>query len=965
VAVLLFAAAPIRADDKDLPPADKLVKAIQLYEKAQYDEASQLLRDIDDDKLNDDQQLRLQRYQSLARQALARIAEAKDDFEKAGTALQAKDLEKAKGLLEKVVSNPFAPAEVKSKAQTQLEEVNAKLAAPPPSAPPSAQQPAPAAQPAARPAPTREGASLLDQLSEEHELLWQQAVKTYRETEAKIRKAVLKEEFDQAHQQLDLAKRTLELNRRYASPASLYDDFRNQALELERYVEDEERQWQERTVREKYEEIARRENERIERISATKRRQVDGLMDQAGELRKERRFEDAIQVLEQVLAIDPENDRAAWMKETLEDLAMNIRDRQAGRDRGTEMQSLITENDEAGIPWHENLIYPKNWPEISAKRGVPEEGRETDENRAAKQKLRKLMPPEVKFDAVELQEAVSRLRTLTGLNIVPNWAALEAAGIEKDAEVALAPLPNVKYEKVLENILKQIGGSEVQLAYEIDDEGIVHISTKEDLGGNAFARVYNVQDLLIRVPDFASQLDLNQIGQQSGGGAAGGQYRAGQLQQQGGQQNPFRQGQQQGAEFGQTRGGTEEDPVEALMTLIRELVDRESWVEAGGAVGQIERLGNQIIVTQTSAAHNEIRDLLRELRQARTLQVAVEVRYITISRNWLEQIGLDLDVVLNNGTAGFDRTSIVDPATGNAVLMPRQFTRNGFTPLAPSGVGYTLPAQTLAQHPYGQVGFTPAAGDLGPHMGSMTPIPIVNNTMNLAQPQATNVDGSLAGVANQSPAFQIFGSFLDNIQVDFLLRASQIDRRASDLDAPRVVAFDGSIAVFESYLEQQYIAGLTPIIGENAGAFQPVPDTLRTGRSLRVRPYVSADRRYVTLTVNTWTSNAQNIRQVFFGGSQTVGSGFLELTSRLTQFIGTTVSVPDGGTLMMGGLKLSGEREIDAGVPILSRIPILKRAFSNTSSVKDDRVLLILIKPTIIIHEEAEAQAFPTLPAAK
>ena len=75
------------------------------------------------------------------------------------------------------------------------------------------------------------------------------------------------------------------------------------------------------------------------------------------------------------------------------------------------------------------------------------------------------------------------------------------------------------------------------------------------------------------------------------------------------------------------------------------------------------------------------------------------------------------------------------------------------------------------------------------------------------------------------------------------------------------------------------------------------------------------------------------------------------------------MSVPDGGTLLIGGLKLSGERDVDAGVPILSRIPILKRAFSNTSNVKDDQVLLILIKPTIIIQEEAEAEAFPTLSA--
>ncbi|HVP13513.1 MAG TPA: hypothetical protein VMV94_20230, partial [Phycisphaerae bacterium] len=275
-----------------------------------------------------------------------------------------------------------------------------------------------------------------------------------------------------------------------------------------------------------------------------------------------------------------------------------------------------------------------------------------------------------------------------------------------------------------------------------------------------------------------------------------------------------------------------------------------------------------------------------------------------------------------------------------------------------------LPTSPFGQ-PYGQPGLVPAASDVGPHWGNMTPVPIVNNTMQLAAPSDTNITGSLGSTANSTPAFQIFGSFLDNIQVDFLLRASQIDRRASDLDAPRLVLFNGQEATFEAFVEQDYIAALTPIVGDNAGMYQPQVDTAVAGRSLDVLATVSADRRYVTMTVQTFTQTLGNFRTVFFGGSQTVGSGFIELATRNSQQIRTTVSVPDGGTLLIGGLKLSGERDIDAGVPILSRIPILKRAFSNTSNVKDDQVLLILIKPTIIIQEEKETEAFPTLSSAK
>jgi type II secretory pathway component GspD/PulD (secretin) len=959
LATLLMVNTPLRADDKEGPSeADKLTSAIKLYDAGDYKAAQQALRDIDPDKLTEEsQQIRLQQYLAMARVALARVAEAQEDFEKAFAAVQAKEFEKAIPLFERVVKNEFAPEDRRTLSQAQLDEIRARVAAPPPAgqaAPPPAQLPAKAAQ------PPKGGGSLLDQLSEEYELLWQQAVKTFKESESKVRKAVLKEDFEEAHRLLDFAKQTIELNRRYASPPAVYEDYLAQAAALQRYVEDEERQWQEREVQLKQREIEEREAERISRISATKQRQIEGLMDQATELRKEQRFEDAIQVLDQVLAIDPENDRAAWLKETLGDFAANLRERDAERERTTQFQSLINDNTEAAIPWHENLIFPKNWPEITAKRHDVVEAAESEESRMAREKLRKVAP-EIKFEAMELQEVINQLRALTGLNIVPNWQALDAAGISKDAEVTLK-LKDVRFEKALQLILDEVGAGETQLSFEIDD-GVVQVSTKEDLSRKTVTRVYNVQDLLITIPTFRGrQINLEQVGQNSQqGGIGGGRYVKGQGGASGAQGGMFQGGGGNQEDLGGTTGA---NPLEPIIELIRQTIDPESWREAGGNVGSIQSLNQQIIVTQTQSAHTELRDLLQQLRRARALQVAVESRFITISRNWLEQIGVDLDVVLNNGNAGFDRTTVINPATNNPILVPRQFTRNGFTPGAPGNVGINLPTTPFAQ-PYGQPGLVPATGNVGPAWGNMTPVPIVNNTMNLAAPSDTNISGSLGSTANSTPAFQIFGSFLDNIQVDFLLRASQIDRRSSDLDSPRLVLFNGQRATFEAFVEQDYIAALTPIVGDNAGMYQPQVDTAVSGRSLDVEATVSADRRYVTMTVRTFTQTTGNFRTVFFGGSATVGSGFIELATRNSQQIRTTVSVPDGGTLLIGGLKLSGERDVDAGVPILSRIPVLKRAFSNTSNVKDDQVLLILIKPTIIIQEEAESEAFPTLSSAK
>ena len=73
------------------------------------------------------------------------------------------------------------------------------------------------------------------------------------------------------------------------------------------------------------------------------------------------------------------------------------------------------------------------------------------------------------------------------------------------------------------------------------------------------------------------------------------------------------------------------------------------------------------------------------------------------------------------------------------------------------------------------------------------------------------------------------------------------------------------------------------------------------------------------------------------------------------------MTVPDGGTLMLGGVTIAGEINEEAGVPGLSKIPFLKRLTTNVSESNDEQVLLILVKPTILINKEIEAKNFPLL----
>ena len=113
-------------------------------------------------------------------------------------------------------------------------------------------------------------------------------------------------------------------------------------------------------------------------------------------------------------------------------------------------------------------------------------------------------------------------------------------------------------------------------------------------------------------------------------------------------------------------------------------------------------------------------------------------------------------------------------------------------------------------------------------------------------------------------------------------------------------------------------------------------------------------------TVVTGTGDTTGGTTALPTGTQSQFGFIQEPQIELTR-VRTTVSIPDGGTLLLGGTTVTGEIEREAGVPVLSKIPFLKRAFTNRSFAKDENVLLILVKPTIIIQREIEQQNFPLL----
>ncbi|HUW81671.1 MAG TPA: secretin N-terminal domain-containing protein [Phycisphaerae bacterium] len=100
-------------------------------------------------------------------------------------------------------------------------------------------------------------------------------------------------------------------------------------------------------------------------------------------------------------------------------------------------------------------------------------------DRATQGKLARVVP-ELNFTNVTLEGGIERVRTVGDVNIMVRWNALEFAGIDREMEVSVQ-LKDVALDKVLRYVLDSAGGLVGTDVGYVFDEGVVVISTREDL----------------------------------------------------------------------------------------------------------------------------------------------------------------------------------------------------------------------------------------------------------------------------------------------------------------------------------------------------------------------------------------------------------------------------------------------------------------------------------------------------
>ncbi len=693
--------------------------------------------------------------------------------------------------------------------------------------------------------------------------------------------------------------------------------------------------------------------------------QVQTLVDQYNDLIDAKRFAEAESVAKRVGELKPNSDIAhvlyakAKIQRRVEENEMI---RALKEEHYTEAWDAV---EAASDPAVRDFTFGdvKDWSTLSERR-LGKLKNESSKMSPSEKRIREALaqPFSASFDRRPLIEAMNTISEMTSIPIVINDTSIAEEGLKIDEPITLNLQGNsIQLKSALNLMLERLN-----LTYAIKNE-VLEIQSSRFTRRELYTKPYPVKDLVIPIPNFVADYNSGLAGalqsayqaqtnlvsvnveEQSGVGIAASKIASVDpkspilAQMNGGYTSPGAANNYAVGVGGMSNGlmpnsstgmgGAAIANYTNLMNLIEQTITPDSWQAAGGTSTMLPfRQNLTLIVNAPQETHEAIADLLKSLRALQNLQVTIEVRFITLQDTFFEQIGVDFQASLND----------------HVRKLPRE----------DSG-------------PSVAVGLSGATPVTGPLFTSDLDVKLNQTSFGVAPPFGNPTQsGSNIGVA-----------ILSDLELYFFLQAAQGNSRQNVLQAPKVTMFDGATATIVDQSQRPFVIGFDPVVGDFAVAQRPIIVVLNEGTQMNVQSVVSQDKRFVRLTLSPQFTRLESTdREFTFTGSKSTRTGTSLLngnglptgnrnneesivTGTTVQqptlgitTVNTTVSVPDGGTILLGGLKRLREGRVERGTPILSKIPYISRLFKNTGIGRETSTLMMTVTPRIIIPEEEEEQ---------
>jgi general secretion pathway protein D len=745
-----------------------------------------------------------------------------------------------------------------------------------------------------------------------------------------------------------------------------------------------------------------RDYDREQKVRVEVQDKVALLIDQQRKLLDEQRYEEAELVAKQAVDLDPKNpvtNQALWYARFTRRFADSKAIESAKEDAFVRNLNDVERTD---IPFNPSQGFmqfgqdAKGWADLTKRRqkfGPEARQPRLEKDIEIEQKLN--TPVSMRFQNEPLSKVIDNLAKCVGINVQIDPKGLADEGVTSDTPVTINLSSDIMMKSALNLILTPL-----HLSYVVKNE-VLNITSEQARDSQLVTVTYNVPDLVIPIPNFVptaamglagayvnamataspgggmpfgsntasplSALAANSHGNVNAAGVLCQQQLPGLLHATSSSGNGTKTGQSPSNSAGGPgglNGGSQAD-FDSLIDLIETTIKPNSWQDNGGP-GSISPFETNLslVISQTQEVHEEVADLLKQLRRMQDLQVTIEVRFITLNDNFFERIGVNFDFTIKDNVtaAGVNSVGAVNP--------------NTLTTLSGANIDVSKADGSQTQ----VVGL----GTANTYSSDLN-IPVTSGSYGLALPQFGGFDAS-AGT-------QVGFAILSNIEAYFFITAAQGDKRTNVLQAPRVTLFNGQQAFVSDTTQVPFVISVIPVVGDFAAAQQPVIVVLNEGTAMTVQAVVSPDRRFVRLTVVPFFSNVTSVSTFTFAGSTTTTTnstraGLLPAatdpsklwnntsdattsstsgtTVQLPSFayttVSTTVSVPDGGTILLGGIKRLNEGRNEYGTPILDKLPYINRLFKNVGIGRETQSLMMMVTPRIIIQEEEEANLGVTVP---
>ncbi|MBI4616851.1 MAG: hypothetical protein HY720_24775 [Planctomycetes bacterium] len=699
---------------------------------------------------------------------------------------------------------------------------------------------------------------------------------------------------------------------------------RDRAENFKRRAEVERAKYQAEVKRNQLDKARIQSIEEEQRRQAQKLAQIKRLFLEAIDSFERREYDKTEDLVGQVLELDPKNDDAHRLLEHATQARHEKNKADYIESRIEEWKHFDEQIREARIPYSQILRYPERerWQMIDSREPAGKEVQLLAEKKSDRELYIENQLETVPFtfqgEDVPFEDVIQVIREAGNIDIVIDRSVTDEFG-EEGLKVKIN-VRNLKLKNALNLIL-----SLHKLSYTYRSGALI-IATEgaEEFKAKPIARLHDVRDLTLPINDFPGP-DIRLAAADTGGGTTGAIF----------QDEPS--------------GGT---PItqEEIQELIRTTIAPESWDTEGNA---IRLVSGQLLIINGPDVHQEVERFLNELRTFSRAMVSIESRFLIVTDDFLQQVGVDLrglgiSAGPRDANSGFGPTPVgTGLRTGDSEVLMNdlnqidggQFDNNGNLLLVNQA-------------------FMPAAGFWFNEFNKGD-IRIRNEAIN--DRQLGNRLDNLGGLAMQI-------AILDEAQYQWVVRAVEKTQKATTLTNPRVTVYNTQRANIRILNQTTYVKDFDVTVAQTAAIADPIIGVVQEGIVLDVRPTISHDRRYITMELRpklVELDKSQTLPNVDSDGfrrvTTTLGGSLaqpvvIEVPNLIERSIETTVRVPDQGAIVIGGLKSSRIVDQRAEAPFLNKVPLVSFFFGQKGKSEETQMLLIIINASIVDLEEQQEE---------